>query len=182
MKKCGKSENLIRRLRKSPERQRRFFPAAAAAAIIAAVWLFGAATSARALEVGLVDVDVLVNEHPAAKAMAEELKKTEMKRNEEFKKKAQEKFGVSELTDIDGLSQEKKTQFGQFMQMEKEKFEDEMTEKQAEALKIIEGDIVKVVRKIAKENKLDFVFNKRVVVFGGTDITKDAISELKKMK
>ncbi|MEW5947504.1 MAG: OmpH family outer membrane protein [bacterium] len=152
------------------------------AAILCLALAFGTGTGALALEVGLVDVEALAAEHPIAKKLAEDLKKTETKRNEEFKKKVKEKFGVSETTELDKLPDEKKQQFTQFFQLEREKFQEEMLEKEIEARKIIEGDIIKIVRNIAKESKLDLVFDKRIVVFGGLDLTKDAIAEIKKLK
>lgn len=44
----------------------------------------------------------------------------------------------------------------------------------------IEAEIVKVVEKVAKENKLPFIYEHRALVFGGTDLTDEVVKKLPK--
>ncbi|MEW6202371.1 MAG: OmpH family outer membrane protein [bacterium] len=141
------------------------------------VCMLALTTDAQAMEIGAVDVMLVANEHPIKKKFEDELEKIRKEKTEAFQEKAKKQFGVKNLDELKG---EQKEQFQQMFMDENEKFNDEMKKKYDENLKIIEGDILKVVQSIAQKKKLTYVLDKSVMLFGGIDITDEAVSEIKK--
>jgi len=141
------------------------------------ICMLALATDAQALEIGVIDVMLIANEHPIKKKFEDELEKTRKERTDAFQEKAKKQFGVKTLDELKG---EQKDQFQQMFMDENEKFNAEMKKKYDENLKIIEGDILKVVHSMAQKKKLTYVFDKSVVLFGGIDITDEAVAEIKK--
>jgi len=142
-------------------------------------WLLALGAKAQAIEIGVIDVMEVASEHPMKKQFEDELEKTRKTRTDEFQEKAKKQFGVTDLND---LKDAQKEQFQAMFTVENDKFNAEMKKKYDDNLKIIEGDILKVVQKIAQQKKLTYVFDKSVVLFGGMDITDEAVTEIEKMK
>lgn len=149
-----------------------------AAAVFLAVALWG--TPACALEVGLVDYIAVVGSHPATREFEDELTKTKAARENAIHATIMKKYGLKEINEARNLDEAKQRQIQEMLLFESEKLGSEMKKKETETLKIVEGDILKAIRKIAKKKKLDYVFNKPMVLFGGLDVTEQVIEEIVK--
>ncbi|MFH1539060.1 MAG: OmpH family outer membrane protein [bacterium] len=149
-----------------------------AGAVFAAVALCG--KPAYALEIGLVDYIAVVSSHPMTREFEVDLEKTKRAREDAIHAEIKKKYSLKDINEARGLSEDKQRQIQEMLMIESEKLGSEMKKKETETLKIVEGDILKAVHKIAKAKKLDYVINKPMVLFGGLDITDDVIEEIVK--
>ncbi|MBR5914509.1 MAG: OmpH family outer membrane protein [Selenomonadaceae bacterium] len=121
----------------------------------------GIASAAPSSTVGVVDMNKVMMEHPDMKAAQDKLKA-------EFDT-AQKDFSERES----GMSDAEKESYYRQIQERLANLENEEMEK---LLKKVED----VVKQVADAKGLSIVVAKAAVVYGGTDITQDVISRLKK--
>ena len=123
-------------------------------------------------KIAIVDVQALVNQTPSVIALrAEQQNNAAIIQNWVA--------GVNnQLSQIADTNQRAAT--AQQYQIELNKREQLLQSQYAQKVQAIDAELSKLVSDVATEKKLDYVFAKGMVVFGGTDITADVASRLKK--
>lgn len=111
-------------------------------------------------KIGVIDMDKVIQESPKAQEYQNQLDKKGAEIQEKYK------------IDDENLSDE-----------EKQKMQEDALKEFVDAKKQLEDnlnkDIDKAVKEIADEKKLDVVFYKQSVRYGGEDITEEVINKLK---
>ncbi len=123
-------------------------------------------------KIAIVDVQALVSQTPSVIALrAEQQNNAAIIQNWVA--------GVNnQLSQIADANQRAAT--AQQYQIELNKREQLLQSQYAQKVQAIDAELSKLVSDVATEKKLDYVFAKGMVVFGGTDITADVASRLKK--
>lgn len=121
----------------------------------------GIASAAPSSSVGVIDLNKVFMEHPDRQSMD-----TQMKAEIEA---AQKDFNEREA----GMSDQEKESFYRQTQ-------ERLANKENELAQQILKKIEEVVKQVADAKGLSIVVSKAAVVYGGTDITQDVISRLKK--
>lgn len=129
--------------------------------------------------IGLIDFRQIVAAHPKSKQAAQELEREKASREKQFEAKVKAKFKVD---NPDILTDAQKEELRKMYEAENEKFNREMSALLEKKQKEVEGDILKAVSIVSKKKGLDYVLDKNLVFFGGQDITKDVIAEMKSGK
>lgn len=131
-----------------------------------------ATSSLNNAKIAIVDVQALVSQTPSVIALrAEQQNNAAIIQNWVA--------GVNnQLSQIADANQRAAT--AQQYQIELNKREQLLQSQYAQKVQAIDAELSKLVSDVATEKKLDYVFAKGMVVFGGTDITADVASRLKK--
>lgn len=123
-------------------------------------------------KIAVVDVQFLVNQTPAVLALrAEQRQNTSIIQNWINGVNSQ----LSQIAD-----QNTRNATAQQYQIELNKRQQMLQSQYAMKINAIDAELSKLVSDVANEKKLDYVFAKGTVVFGGTDITEDVAKLLKK--
>lgn len=129
-------------------------------------------TSLGNAKIAIVDVQALVNQTPSVIAL-----RAEQQNNMAIIQNWVN--GVNgQLSQVADLNQ--RAALTQQYQLELNKREQILQSQYAQKVQAIDAELSKLVSDVATEKKLDYVFAKGMVVFGGTDITADVASRLKK--
>lgn len=128
----------------------------------------------------LIELKMKPNPTDKEKARIQELTETEHKLDEQLKNLQNtpqdkltdtEKARLKELTDLQAAS---KTAGGQIEKDYNTQLQNEARELEAKAF----DEITAVIKQIAEAKKLNYVLEKNVVFFGGTDVTNEVIAKL----
>lgn len=131
-----------------------------------------ASTSLGNAKIAVVDVQALVNQTPSVIALrAEQQNNMAIIQNWVAGVNNQ----LSQIAD-----QNQRASLTQQYQIELNKREQILQSQYAQKVQAIDAELSKLVSDVATEKKLDYVFAKGMVVFGGTDITADVAKRLKK--
>jgi outer membrane protein len=131
-----------------------------------------ASTSLGNAKIAVVDVQALVNQTPSVIALrAEQQNNMAIIQNWVAGVNNQ----LSQIAD-----QNQRASLTQQYQIELNKREQILQSQYAQKVQAIDAELSKLVSDVANEKKLDYVFAKGMVVFGGTDITADVAKRLKK--
>lgn len=131
-----------------------------------------ASTSLGNAKIAVVDVQALVNQTPSVIALrAEQQNNMAIIQNWVNGVNGQ----LSQIAD-----QNQRAALTQQYQLELNKREQILQSQYAQKVQAIDAELSKLVSDVATEKKLDYVFAKGMVVFGGTDITADVANRLKK--
>ena len=123
-------------------------------------------------KIAVVDVQFLVNQTPAVLALrAEQQQNASIIQNWINGVNSQ----LSQIAD-----QNTRNATAQQYQIELNKRQQMLQSQYAMKIQAIDAELSKLVSDVANEKKLDYVFAKGMVVFGGTDITEDVAKLLKK--
>ena len=123
-------------------------------------------------KIAVVDVQALVNQTPSVIALrAEQQNNMAIIQNWVNGVNGQ----LSQIAD-----QNQRAALTQQYQLELNKREQILQSQYAQKVQAIDAELSKLVSDVATEKKLDYVFAKGMVVFGGTDITADVANRLKK--
>ena len=126
---------------------------------------FAAAASANTGEnIGIVDLAMVVNNHPRVNEARQQLSTISRQKENEAKAAADKESDPA-----------KKAQVVQAKRME-------LAESEQKLMDPILQECQRAVREVAVKQKLTLVLNKAVVLIGGTDITQDVIQQLAKGK
>lgn len=157
--------------------------APALVALCVATAFLAVARPAVALEIGTVDVDLCVDAHPAMAKFESKLEATKKERNDAFQIEIKAQFGLADLSDAElaKLTEDERRAIQQKYMMENERLNNDMMNEQKAVLQTIEKDILETIKKVAAEKKLELVFNKQVLLVGGSDITENVVAEIKKL-
>ncbi len=122
--------------------------------------------------IGVVNIEALVNQSPKVIALKEE---QQSKRND-----------LQSWVNWANAEIEAQTDAAQKADLSK-KYQEELNKRQltinneyAQKVQAIDNELNTLIANIAKAEKLEYVFNRGAVVFGGKDITQQAIDALKK--
>ena len=121
----------------------------------------GIASAAPSSTVGVVDMNKILIEHPDRQG-AETALKSELEA-------AQKEFSERES----GMSDAEKESYSRQLQ-------ERLANKESELMEQLLKKVEEVVKQVADAKGLSIVVSKAAVVYGGTDITQDVISRLKK--
>lgn len=138
-------------------------------------------------KIGVIDVQRILSSSALLKALEgaqRDVQQAEQKliesRNQKMKELQEKQGKISE----DEFLKLKRKYEDEIMQQAKSE-ETKLERKKEEIQKMkdkLEKDVEAVVQTVAKQKGLDMVVNKQLVLFGGTDITADVVSELNKRK
>lgn len=142
--------------------------------ILAAV-LALSAPAAYAAGIGVVDFQTLQKSPVAQKAMAK-LNEAQGK----YQKELQVRSAKLEEAQKKNLPQSEITRLRQQFEKELQELRSQGEKEAAAATSSLQGDLEKAVKAVAGEKKLDMVFRKEAMLYGGTDITPDVEKELAK--
>ena len=123
-------------------------------------------------KIAVVDVQFLVNQTPSVLALRAEQQQNALIIQNWIN-------GVnSQLSQI--ADQNTRNATAQQYQIELNKRQQMLQSQYAMKIQAIDAELSKLISDVANEKKLDYVFAKGMVVFGGTDITEDVAKLLKK--
>ncbi|MBQ9034719.1 MAG: OmpH family outer membrane protein [Alphaproteobacteria bacterium] len=123
-------------------------------------------------KIAVVDVQFLVNQTPSVLALrAEQQQNASIIQNWINGVNSQ----LSQIAD-----QNTRNATAQQYQIELNKRQQMLQSQYAMKIQAIDAELSKLISDVANEKKLDYVFAKGMVVFGGTDITEDVAKLLKK--
>lgn len=148
--------------------------------LICLICLSGLQANAKdaALKVGVVDPDKILEQYAKAQVALKELADAEAKLKKRVQAKRREIEEAKEKNKTETEIQMLVEQFKIEIEPEARRLEEESKAK-GEA---IEKEIKEVINTVAKEQKLDVVLVKPVVLYGGTDISPSVLLKLSKSK
>ena len=123
-------------------------------------------------KIAVVDVQALVSQTPSVLALREE-RQNQIAGLQQWVNGANAE--INQLTDQNAkaaLFQKYQLEFNQRQQMLQTEY--------AQKVQSIDAELSKLIADVAKQEKLEYVFAKGIVVFGGTDITSKVAELLKK--
>lgn len=123
-----------------------------------------AAPASGAISIGIVDLEEVVNNHPGLRKARQDVANLSRQKENEAKTAADKE-----------PDQAKKAQIVNNKRRE-------LVEGEQKIMEPIFKDCQQAVREVAARQKLTHVFNKAVVLIGGTDITQDVIQQLARKK
>lgn len=123
------------------------------------------------LKFGIVNVQLLVAQAPAVIALREQ---------QQAKQTALQEWVNARNAEIAATEEAKKAELTQKYQTELNERQQAMQAEYVKQVQAIDADLNKLIADVAKKEKMDYVFNTGSLVFGGTDITPQAIAALKK--
>lgn len=123
-------------------------------------------------QLGIINVQALVSRTPSVVALREE----EMKKREELQQW------------VNGVNQEiaaeadaaKKAELTQKYQAELNERQQKMQAEYVKKVQKIDAEILKLIENVAKKENVEYIFNTGSLLFGGKDLTQQAIDALKK--
>ena len=123
-------------------------------------------------QLGIINVQALVSQTPSVVALREE----EMKKRGELQQW------------VNGVNQEiaaeadatKKAELTQKYQAELNERQQKMQAEYVEKVQKIDAEILKLIENVAKKENVEYIFNTGSLLFGGKDLTQQAIDALKK--
>lgn len=123
-------------------------------------------------QLGIINVQALVSQTPSVVALREE----EMKKRGELQQW------------VNGVNQEiaaeadaaKKAELTQKYQTELNERQQKMQAEYVEKVQKIDAEILKLIENVAKKENVEYIFNTGSLLFGGKDLTQQAIDALKK--
>ncbi|MBO6290460.1 MAG: OmpH family outer membrane protein [Alphaproteobacteria bacterium] len=123
-------------------------------------------------QLGIINVQALVSRTPSVVALREE----EMKKREELQQW------------VNGVNQEiaaeadaaKKAELTQKYQTELNERQQKMQAEYVKKVQKIDAEILKLIENVAKKENVEYIFNTGSLLFGGKDLTQQAIDALKK--
>ncbi len=121
----------------------------------------GVAAAASSANVGVVNYRQIVSQHPDIQKVNTQLEAAYKDIAKDFEEKAA------------GMSDEEKNDYFQQCQQR-------FVQKQAELMEPITKSVDAAIKKVADSKGLSIVIDNSVVIYGGTDITQNVISQLKK--
>ncbi len=121
----------------------------------------GIASAASNGNVGVVDRDQIMAQHPSAQNVENQMRAAITEVQKDFEEKSA------------GMSDQEKQDYYRQCQVR-------LQQKQQELIEPLIKSIDDAVKKVADAKGLSVVVEKAVVVYGGTDITNDVVSRLKK--
>jgi outer membrane protein len=142
---------------------------------ILAVILALSAPAAYAAGIGVVDLQELEKSPIAQKAMA---KMNEVR--SKYQREMQTRSAKMEEAQKKNLPQAELVRLNQQFQKELQEMQVKGEQELNTARTALYSDIEKAAKTVAAEKKLDTVFNKQALLFGGTDITTEVEKELTK--
>ncbi len=126
----------------------------------------------KALQMGIINVQALVSQVPSVNALRDE---------EMSKRNALQQW-------VNGVNQEianeadasKKNELTQKYQAELNARQQTMQAEYVKKVQAIDAEILKLIGEVAKKEKVEYIFNTGSLLFGGKDLTQQAIDALKK--
>lgn len=126
----------------------------------------------KASQMGIINVQALVSQVPSVIALRDE---------EISKRNALQQW-------VNGVNQEianevdaaKKNELTQKYQAELNTRQQAMQAEYVKKVQAIDADILKLISEVAKKEKVEYIFNIGSLLFGGKDLTQQAIDALKK--
>ncbi len=123
-------------------------------------------------QLGIINVQALVSQTPSVIALREE----EMKKRGELQQW------------VNGVNQEiaaeadaaKKAELTQKYQTELNERQQKMQAEYVEKVQKIDAEVLKLIENVAKKENVEYIFNTGSLLFGGKDLTQQAIDALKK--
>ena len=123
-------------------------------------------------QLGIINVQALVSQIPSVIALREE----EMKKRGELQQW------------VNGVNQEiaaeadaaKKAELTQKYQAELNERQQKMQAEYVEKVQKIDAEVLKLIENVAKKENVEYIFNTGSLLFGGKDLTQQAIDALKK--
>ena len=123
-------------------------------------------------QLGIINVQALVSRTPSVVALREE----EMKKREELQQW------------VNGVNQEiaaeadaaKKAELTQKYQTELNERQQKLQAEYVKKVQKIDAEILKLIENVAKKENVEYIFNTGSLLFGGKDLTQQAIDALKK--
>ena len=123
-------------------------------------------------QLGIINVQALVSQTPSVVALREE----EMKKRGELQQW------------VNGVNQEiaaeadtaKKAELTQKYQTELNERQQKMQAEYVEKVQKIDAEVLKLIENVAKKENVEYIFNTGSLLFGGKDLTQQAIDALKK--
>ena len=123
-------------------------------------------------QLGIINVQALVSQTPSVIALREE----EMKKRGELQQW------------VNGVNQEiaaeadatKKAELTQKYQAELNERQQKMQAEYVEKVQKIDAEVLKLIENVAKKENVEYIFNTGSLLFGGKDLTQQAIDALKK--
>ena len=132
--------------------------------------------TAKGLKVGVIDGEKIFDEYSFAQEATKKITNAqdELKQQIEDSEKTYLEFEKQKKSEAEKLTKQKELQSVIDAKAQS-------TRKMIESLSSkIEGDILQAIKLVAGEKGFDVIFDKRAVLFGGTDITNAVTGELKK--
>lgn len=129
-------------------------------------------TSLNDAKIAIVDIQALVNQTPSVLALRAEQQKNSSIIQSWVNDRNRE---LSQIAD-----QNARASISQQYQIELNKRQQLLQSQYALKVQAIDAELSKLISDVATSKKLDYVFAKGMVVFGGTDITADVAKLLKK--
>ncbi len=121
----------------------------------------GIASAASSVNVGKIDYNQVVRQHPDIQSVQEQLKAAFDEINKDFEEKSA------------GMTDQEKADYGRQCQQR-------LAQKEKEFMEPILKSVEDTIKKVADSKGLSVVIEASAVVYGGTDITQDVISRLGK--
>ena len=121
----------------------------------------GIASAASSVNVGVVEYNQIVRQHPNMQSIQDQLKAAFDEINKDFEAKSA------------GMTDQEKADYGRQCQQR-------LAQKEQELMDPLLTSVEDTIKKVADSKGLGVVIEKSAVVYGGTDITQDVISRLAK--
>lgn len=123
-----------------------------------------APAASSAINIGIVDLEEVVNNHPGLRKARQDVANLSRQKENEAKTAADKEPDAAKKAQI--VNNKRR----------------ELVEGEQQIMEPIFRDCQQAVREVASRQKLTHVFNKAVVLIGGTDITQDVIQQLARKK
>ena len=123
-------------------------------------------------KIGIVDIPFLVNHTPSVAVL-----------RQEQAQKAQalhQWVNAANAQIAQEQNQENKKALAQKYQLEFNQRQQMLQVEHAQKVQSVDAELTKLIADVAKKEKLDYVFAKGIVVYGGIDITEKVVDALKK--
>ena len=130
----------------------------------------------KAVRVGIVDGEKVFDEYSFAQEATKKITdaQDQLKQQIEESEKTYTEFAKQKKSEAEKLTKQKELQADIDAKAQS-------TRKMIESLSSkIESEILQAIKTISTEKGLDVIFDKRAVLFGGTDVTQSVVNELKK--